>query len=777
MKKKLLAKAQLVLPYADFIEAVHTYSYTKLSDLELKERLLAAFDPLPTPSFPEAYAAIKELIFRHTDLDLFDTQLACAYSLQSGHIAQLPTGEGKTLSAVVAALCYALQGQKVHILVFNDYLAKRDYLSSRTLYEFCGLTAGYIDQHTQPSQRREIYSRNIVYVAAKEAGFDYLRDFLCTKKEELLFPGFHVAIVDEADSVLIDEARMPLVLAGDAQQAQDGPIKVTAVVTSLTAQDVEIHEEKRQVCLTPSGISRVEAALGVENLYAESNLNFLSLVNAALDARFLLHRNKDYIVKDGAIQIVDETTGRVAVNRKFPELLHHAVEAKEGITGDSHTTIYHSMTMQAFLSLYPSLCGMTGTMETSRAEVKNLYHLDIDVIPPHVPSIRVDHEDRIFPTDEARTMAVVAEIRKCHLKGQPVLLGTQSVEESERYAGLLTAAQIPHWVLNARNDEQEAELIAKAGELFRVTVSTNMAGRGVDIKLGGLREEEQEAVRAAGGLYVMGVGLNRSDRIDRQLIGRAGRQGDPGESRFFVSLQDEWIRPYAQERFSQAWIRRQGASMDLDIIRWVHRTRSHVEGEDAEARYMLNRYGFILEQQRMRMTAYHTALLMEEEVPTLLKQEEPRIYQSLVNTAGKRGVDRAERQLTLHFINKHWSDYLESMENVRSGIHLMVIGGKNPLDEYHRIATLAFEEMQQDIRQDVIAWMQKADITEEGMNMQKAGLGGATTTWTYMIDESSNQFSRIPEMIKTVSNTIQGTVFTFQELFQSMIRFFQRKKL
>ncbi len=773
MKKKNLNVEKQGSSYHDFINSVKNYDFGEHTDSELKSVLSAGSEAKEEPALSKNYAVIKEIIYRCTGLRLFDTQLAAAYSMQKGNIAELPTGEGKTLAAAVAAVCFVLQGQSVHILVFNDYLAKRDYHWNRSIYDFCGLSSGYIDQHTTPEKRKEVYSCDIVYVTVKEAGFDNLKDFLCEHVEDLLSPEYQTAIVDEADSIFIDEAKIPLVLAGNIPDDHKGPMGINNIVSSMTPEDVVVDSSQKQVYLSDKGISRMEETFSIENLYDEINAEILSLLNAALSARFLLARDKDYIIKDNTIQVVDELTGRVVLNRKFPELIHRAVEAKENIIENEPSTIFNATTIRSFLSNYKTLCGMTGTINTSKAEIWNLYGLDIDVIPPHTPCIRTDRDDLVFSHNEDRDTAVVNEIKAAYLKGQPVLLGTRSVEESEIFSARLSALEIPHSVLNARNDDMEAELIARAGEPFRVTVSTNMAGRGVDIKLGGVDEKEKPAVEAAGGLYVIGVGMNRSIRIDMQLRGRSGRQGDPGESRFFISLDDELLKPYSDEKYGSALPEPGNPITEKGIEKWVRRIQKYSEGEDAEARYMLEKYSIISEQQRKVVSEIRIKLLDETERPHILQERDPDYYNELLGKCSEKGIDLAEKQLTLYFLNRHWADYLESMENVRSGIHLMIVGGKRPLDEYHRTSISAFDEMTEEINSDVTDSMKKYEITENGIDMKTAGLIGATSTRTYMIDESKSQFRKIPHLIKTMSNRINGPVFTFRGLIE---KFTNRKK-
>jgi preprotein translocase subunit SecA len=764
--KGLFHREQPELLYSGLIAKINSIELGSSDAAQLK----AIIDEYRKNTSPEKddfsllLAAVKEVIYRVTGLRLFNSQLAASISLLDGHVAQLPTGEGKTLAAVAAASIMAIESHCVHVLVFNDYLAKRDFLFSQPIYAFFGLSSGTIQESTPAKERKNQYGSNILYVAAKEAGFDLLRDFLSRSEEELLEFPQDCAIVDEADSILIDEAKIPLVLAGSAPEEPFSVNTIAQAVKGLTDREVSVNLPAKQVYLTDEGIRHVEAMLSVDNLYAENNSNTLAEVNAALQANYLLCPDCDYLVKGNSVLVIDEFTGRVAVNRKFPDLLQAAVEAKEHLTPSRGSMVYNTMTIRDFLRRYDRLSGMTGTARDSAEEFDALYGLPVDVIPPNKPCCRIDRESLVFRTYDEKMQAAVEEINRAHSTGEPILIGTQSVEESELLSAMLQRAGIIHSVLNAKNDEEEAELIGKAGELFRVTVSTNMAGRGVDIKLGGRKEQDREKVLETGGLYVIGTGINRSTRIDNQLRGRAGRQGDVGRSRFFLSLEDPLLKPYhlkpPQNQESAPLIG------DRHILNAVKRIQRYAEGEDAEARYMLSKYTYIQEQQRKLISDLRRAVLAGSTHLCTLGRSNPEIFGRLVEKAGTSGVAKAEQQLSLYFINFCWARFLESMENARDGIHLMLIGSKNPIDEYHRIAITAFDEMMRDISEQVDRCMVKFQITADGIDLKQNGLSGATTTWTYMIDESSSQFSRIPYLMKTVSNRIKGAVFTVQDLFR-----------
>lgn len=748
---------------AAFAKAVLTRSYASLEDTALAEAAKRAEEPV------EIAAIVTEVILRKTGLMLFSCQLETAYALYRGHIAELPTGEGKTLAAVVAAILYVKAGRKVQVLVFNDYLAKRDALEQQLIYDFCGVTTAYITESTEPAARRTAYTADVLYIPAREAGYDTIRNFVAFSKEELTGGVYDVAIVDEADSILIDEAAIPLVLAGKAEDRAADEQKIIEAVRTLTADDYELDEQNNQIWLNDQGIAMIESDFMIDNLYDDENVGLLSGVNTALQAVHTLHRDKDYIVRDGKIAVIDESTGRIAANRKFPNTLHRFIEAKEGITDNINTKIYCSMTIGAFMEQYQTVCGMTGTAATSANELETTYQLRTIVMQPHTPCIRIDHPDEIFATNAERDAAALDSILAAHEKGQPVLIGTASVKESEALSKRLQEHGVTHQVLNARNDEREAAIIAEAGAPYAVTVSTNMAGRGVDIKLGGANEEKKEFVASCGGLYVVSTSINRSRRIDNQLRGRAGRQGDPGESRFFISLEDETIAPF----FEQEEADPNSEKGRFAMVRTAQRT---LEGNEAEARYTLKKYSYIIEYQRRLISKYRLQLLLGEKTVDVTKEQDLDLYLELERTATKVGIERAERQLALYYINHHFSNYLEAMEEVKSGIHLTMVGGKNPFDEFNRTAIEAFEEMNADIRFDILAKMRECEITEEGIDLAEFGMTPATGTWTYMVDDSTGQFNHLPALMNMVSKKIKKSVSIGDKLDRFLNRFKNKEK-
>ena len=485
------------------------------------------------------FALVREASRRALGQRPFDEQIVAALALDDGDVVEMLTGEGKTLTAVMPAAFNALADRGAHVLTFNDYLAGRDAEWMGPIYRLLGLSVGCVQQGMAPADRRAAYHADVTYVTAKEAGFDHLRDLLAMEAADQVHRPFHFALVDEADSLMIDEARVPLVIAGSVARDTSLAPRLAALVASLVSGvHFDADEYGRDIELTEKGIEHVEGSLGCGGLHSAENIELLTALNCALHARVLLRRDVDYIVRSGRIEIVDEFTGRVVADRHWPDGLQAALEAKEGLARRPDGRILGSMTLQRFLRGYPRLCGMTGTATSCAAELAQLYGLDVVVIPPHVPMVRIDRDDLVFTGREAKERAIVDEIQRAHATGRPVLVGTSTVTESENLAARLRTVGVSCEVLNAKNDAEEAAIVARAGQFGAVTISTNMAGRGTDIRLGGDR------VVALSGLYVIGTNRHESRRVDLQLRGRAGRQGDPGESRFFVSLDDELLVRY-----------------------------------------------------------------------------------------------------------------------------------------------------------------------------------------------------------------------------------------
>lgn len=493
---------------------------------------------------PEAFATIREAARRVRNERHFDVQLIGGIVLHEGKIAEMRTGEGKTLTATAPVYLNALSGKGAHVVTVNDYLAKRDAETMGKVYEFCGLTTGIIVHGLSDSERRAAYSCDITYGTNNEFGFDYLRDNMKTEINRLVQRGHNFAIVDEVDSILIDEARTPLIISGPTESNLSLFVIVNSAIPGLQKDsDYIVDEKSRSVALTEDGISKLEKRLRLDNLYDPKNIDALHHVQQALKAHVVFKKDVDYVVRDGKVVIVDEFTGRLMPGRRYSDGLHGALEAKEHVAVQSETQTMATITFQNYFRLYSKLGGMTGTADTESVEFKKIYNLDVVVIPTNRPMVRQDHQDVVYRTAREKFNAIADEIAEAQQKGQPVLVGTVSVEKSELLSGLLKKRDIPHEILNAKNHAREADIIKNAGQKGNVTISTNMAGRGTDIVLG-------DGVVAAGGLYVIGTERHESRRIDNQLRGRSGRQGDPGASKFFLSLEDDLMRIFASDRLS-----------------------------------------------------------------------------------------------------------------------------------------------------------------------------------------------------------------------------------
>jgi preprotein translocase subunit SecA len=697
----------------------------------------------------EALALAVEAARRAVGLDAHDVQIVAGLAMADGKIAELPTGEGKTLAAVFPAAYFALAGRPVHVLTFNDYLARRDAAWMGPAYRLLGLSVGVVQEGMGKPAKRAAYACDIVYATAKESGFDHLRDRLAYEPAELVHRPFDVALVDEADSILIDEARIPLVISGTAPAPGFDASRVAAVVRGLEAgQDYETDAEKANVFPTDAGIRKIESLAGCGNLFAAENQELLAAVHCALHAEALLARDVDYIVRGGRIEIVDEFTGRVMDKRHWPDGLQAAVEAKEGVRRGAEGRILGSITLQHLFRLYPALCGMTATARTSAAELKEFYGLGVVVVPSHRPCVRRDLADSVFTHKEAKRAALVREIADVHASGRPVLVGTASVRESEELAAALGTAGVPCEVLNARNDEAEAAVIARAGAPGAVTISTNMAGRGTDIKLGGATEEEREKVAALGGLYVIGTNRHESLRIDNQLRGRAGRQGDPGSSRFFISLEDDIFERYGlgPRFFKRYRLARQDGPVEDALLRKeiIHGQRV-IEGRNLGVRRALWDYATLVETQRRIVAGWRDAVFGRSgtsaadagradpddvpfrPAPKLLKEGEARF--------GREVFARLARSAALFHIDGVWSDHLAWLADLRESIHLVVLARKEPLQEFQKAATEAFLGLEKRITQDVKKTL-RAFIEREGpVDPEKEGLKGPSSTWTYLVNE------------------------------------------
>ncbi|MCP3982168.1 MAG: accessory Sec system translocase SecA2 [bacterium] len=699
---------------------------------ELRVRPTTADDPV------DAFALAREAARRTVGMFPYEEQVLAALALDEGHVVEMQTGEGKTLAAVLPAFARALDGQGVHVLTFNDYLARRDATWMGPIYEFLGLTVGHVREGLSPDERRRAYAADVTYVTAKEAGFDFLRDCRACQPGDIVHRPLHQAIVDEADSLMVDEARSPLVLAADGRTREGSPRRMAALVRRLEpGRDYVLDDNGRNVELTDRGLDRASAALGCGDLIEARNLAALTELNCALFAEALLRCDVDYIVRNGRIRIVDEHTGRVARDRHWPDGLQAALEAKEDLARRADGTILGSITLQHFLRLYPRLCGMTGTALSATEELHEFYDVRVAEIPTRLPCRRRDLPDVLYTYDAAKLDGLVAEIRAEHDRGRPVLVGTGSVEESERLASRLTEAGVPHRVLNAKNDEREAAIVAEAGAPGAVTISTNMAGRGTDIRLGGADQTAREQVVALGGLYVIGTQRHESTRIDRQLRGRAGRQGDPGESRLFVSLEDDLVVRHGIDRVIPAKLvpERCPAALDNPVLRReVARVQRIVEGQNFDIRRALYRYSAQIEDQRIRV-AERRRRLLDGSSPRRLATTDAETHDALCARVGRPVVEDVERRVTLFHLDRLWSLHLADLTDLRDGIHLERLGGRDPLTEFGLRAVDLYHELDRRLDEAVVRTMRTSRITADGIDLEREGLLGPSSTRTYMVHD------------------------------------------
>ena len=661
------------------------------SEIEEVRTLRAELEPLDDDAvkgaarratrLPEMVAVTAVVASRVLGLQMFDVQIEGALALAHGRIVEMQTGEGKTLTAVPAVAWYARGGSGVHVLTANDYLARRDARWMGDVYAWLGLSVAAIDQTSSTTDRRAAYRRDVTYVSANELGFDFLRDQLAIHPYEQVLRPLATALVDEADSILLDEARIPLVIAGGTVEPSPDARNADRIVRRLMPyHHFSVDQTARNVSLTPPGVSEVERLLPCTNLYDAEHLGVMTAVQDSLHAHTLLHRDVDYLVKDSAVLSIDELKGRVVRDRRWPAGLQTALELKERVTAHRQGRVLGSITMENLIGLFPAVCGMTGTAAAQATEFRELYGLDVTVIPPNRPVIRVDHEDQRFRTREEKEAALLDEIRRVHRSQRPVLVGTSSVEESERLSARLR--DVPHAVLNARNEEAEAAIVARAGEPAAVTMSTNMAGRGVDIRLG-------PGVAALGGLHVIGTNRHESRRIDNQLRGRAGRQGDPGSSQFFVSMEDPLLRKYSDANAT-------------DVSSCDHLQRV-AEGQSLDCRLFLRKYESVVEGQRQHIADRRQRVLTGEQPCR----------------------SETERLVTLEVIDDLWSDYLAVVSELRSSTIWVSLGGANPMRDYIFRVHAMFQELTRTIDQEIVARLERA--LAHGIEPRQRG-----ATWTYL---------------------------------------------
>ncbi|WP_424184481.1 accessory Sec system translocase SecA2 [Actinokineospora sp. G85] len=731
----------------------------ELTDDELTAAATALRDrKMDSQALVELGALGREAAKRALEQRPYDMQLVGAMELLNGRVVEMGTGEGKTLAGALAAAGYALQGRSVHVLSVNDYLARRDAEWMRPVYELLGVSVGWVDQESLPADRRAAYACDVTYGAVSEIGFDVLRDRLAVSVDELVHRDPDVALIDEADSVLVDEARVPLVMAGSTDDAQADPEVATIVRTLRPGQHYERDEDNRNAWLTSRGAKLVEKALGDIDLYSGDHSDRLAAVNAALHAQALLTRDVDYIVRDGKVHLINTSRGRIALLQRWPDGLQAAVEAKERLKPTESGEVLDSISVQGLFGRYKRVCGMTGTATAVAEQLREFYELKVSVIPPNKPCVREDAPDRVFATVEAKEAALIDEIVAEHKTGRPLLVGTLDVAESERIASLLAEAGVSAVVLNAKNDAQEAAIVADAGAYAAVTVSTQMAGRGTDIRLGGAEgsDEDHDKVAELGGLYVIGCGHYPSSRLDSQLRGRSGRQGDPGGSIVFCSLADELVTQYAPEASAGSEPTDDGRLTDQTSARFIEHAQKVAEGVNLDIHRNTWRYTRLIEHQRSLVLAYRDDVLRTDLAAKQLAERLPRVWESLVEEHTAETMELAARQIVLYHLDKRWSEHLAFLSDVRETIHLRALARETPIDEFHRVAVGEFKGILKGIGELAAESLETVTITEAGADLAAAGLTRPTSTWTYMVhdnpfdNEAEQALQRVRASLKKV---------------------------
>ncbi|WP_027367161.1 preprotein translocase subunit SecA [Desulfocurvibacter africanus] len=715
---------------------------------------------------PEVFALVREAGRRTLNMRHFDMQLVGGVVLHRGRIAEMKTGEGKTLVATLPVVLNSLKGRGVHVITVNDYLARRDAEWMSAIYNFLGLTVGVILHGLSPEERREAYGSDITYGTNNEFGFDYLRDNMAFSMAHVVQRDLHYAIVDEVDSILIDEARTPLIISGQAEKSTSMYGRINSIVPKLERdKDFSVDEKGKSVSLTEEGVTHAEQILGVENLYDPQNITFQHHILQALKAHSLFQNEVDYIVKEGEVVIVDEFTGRLMPGRRYSDGLHQALEAKEGVAVKAENQTLASITFQNYFRMYDKLAGMTGTADTEAVEFKQIYNLDVTVIPTHKPMVRKDFADIIYKTQREKFEAICKDIAELNRKGQPVLVGTVSIEKSELLSKMLKKSGVPHNVLNAKQHEREAEIVAEAGHKGKVTIATNMAGRGTDIKLG-------EGVTDLGGLHILGTERHESRRIDNQLRGRSGRQGDPGSSRFYLALDDDLMRLFGSDRIAGLMDRlgmQDGEAIENRMItKAIENAQKRVEAHNFEIRKTLLEYDDVMNQQRHVIYDQRRDLmtldnleehalsfaddLLDETYAMLggpkdkpdeeilnsvrtrlvevldlsrfeeFKQDLPSREQAgewvqaiLDNLKGQAGDHYNEvlRFFMLEALDRNWKDHLLQMDHLREGIGLRGYGQKDPKQEYKREGFELFQDMLFRVKENTMRALTHLRIKQE----------------------------------------------------------------
>ena len=734
---------------------------------------------------PEAFALVREASKRTRSERHFDVQIMGGIVLHNGNIAEMKTGEGKTLTIVLSAYLNALHGKGVHIVTVNDYLAKSDCNEMGVIYKFLGLTSGYINNNQNDEQRRSNYYCDITYATNSELGFDYLRDNMKFSSSELVQRGHKYAIVDEIDSCLIDEARTPLVISGAAENKEGQYLAIDKLVKKLNEKDYELDEKDKNIYLTNIGISNVEkifdqaGLLKNNNLYDPNNLSLVHFVNQALRANHLFKKGKDYIIRDDELKIIDELTGRILEGRRYGDGLHQALEAKERIEVQVENQTLASITYQNYFKLYEKLSGCTGTALTESEEFREIYNLDVTVIPTNKKMIRKDWNDQIFRTENEKNEAIIKKIQQCYKTGQPMLVFTSSVNKSEVYSELLNKNKIPHTVLNAKNHEKEADIIADAGKLKSIIITTSISGRGVDIKLGGKKsnidaandQSEKNKIKSLGGLFVLGTERMESRRVDNQARGRSGRQGDEGNSIFFVSLEDDLMRIFGSESMTNVLEKlglKNGESIDHPWInKALERAQQKVESRNFDIRKTLLKFDNVLNDQRQVIFNQRKDIINSDDIfsysnnflneisSDLLKYKDSKDFESQirilfgksfsdseiahlaknddkvftkniekkflekreerVNIIGDNQAAEIEKRILLQSIDLNWKLHIQYLEQLRQVIGLRSYGQRDPLVEYKKEAFMLFENLLNKIKNDLIKILINLAIVESSI--------------------------------------------------------------
>ena len=724
---------------------------------------------------PEAFALVRESAKRTLKQRHFDVQLIGGAILHNGNIAEMRTGEGKTLVATLPAYLNALTGKGVHIVTVNDYLSRRDAVWMGQIYSFLGLSVGVINHETsfiydplhinnpdildkerdergsfhvvheflRPVTRREAYMADITYGTNNEFGFDYLRDNLEYEEKNLRQREFNYAVVDEIDSILIDEARTPLIISAPTTDSENIYHVFADIVKSLNKdEDYTVDEKHKSISITSSGISKVEKKLGVENIYTDKGIKYVHHMETAIRAKALFHLNKEYVIKENSIVIVDEFTGRLQPGRRWSEGLHQAIEAKEGVSVQKESRTFASITFQNYFRLYRKLSGMTGTAYTSSEEFYKVYGLETVIVPTNKPMVRIDNNDLIFQTEIGKFRAVARKVKELHAKGQPVLIGTISIEKNETLSQFLRSEGVPHEILNAKNHEREGEIIAQAGKKGSVTIATNMAGRGVDIRLGGNPGNKNlyEDIKNTGGLFVLGTERHEARRIDNQLRGRSGRQGDPGGTQFFVSLEDSLMRVFASDTVKNLMgkldVKDDEAIENRLITKSLENAQTKIEGFNFDSRKHILEYDDILNQQRKSVYERRRSILIgniddiENKIKEIIDAQneigDKKRYHNIINDkyaqVGKERFLTVLRQLMLQTIDMFWVEHLEIMDYTRSSVNLRAYGQRDPLVEYKKEGLRLFKEMQTAIGVkilDLLPHLAGGLITQEAVKLEE----------------------------------------------------------